>query len=260
MKPTHCPRNPVILPAILSLMFLGLPALPADRASDGGGKLFATGQDVVELGSADFAATTALPAAAGGNVSVTVRVTLRTSRPVVAALNEGISSGKYRPPYWANKEFTSLILDSKPGCFEVEFLWLNKESRFYYFFEEELKKIKSHPSIPADLKSETNELTRKAKALLYQTIRPNDYQGSKILFEQDASSARIEFFGSDKRGNSLVGKLVFGGKEMPIFDAMKKVLSEEHKPTNPSITTKEKGSFEDIITSAQKKHVLTSKN
>ena len=137
---------------------------------------------------------------------------------------------------------------------------MNKESRFYYFFEEELKKIKTHPSIPTELKSQTNESIRKAKALLYQTIRPNDYQGSKILFEQNADSASIVFIGSTKRGNQPVGRLTFTGKEMPIFDAMKKVLSEDHKPTNPSVTVAEKGSFEDIIISAQKRRILKSKD
>ena len=264
MKPTHCFKHLRASSVILSLTLLCSPVFPADHQNqqrpEGDGNVSGIGQDVVELGSAEFEATSTIPAAAGGNVTIDVRVTLRTSRDVIAKLNEGISSGRYRAPFWSNKEFINLILDSKPGSFEVEFLGLNKESRFYYFFEEELKKLKTHPSIPAELKSQTNESIRKAKALLYQTIRPNDYQGSRILFEQNADSASIVFMGSTKRGNQPVGRLTFTGKEMPIFDAMKKVLSEDHKPTNPYVTVTEKGSFEDIITSAQKRHILKSKD
>lgn len=251
MKPIDRVQHLQVSTVILGLALLWSPALSSAAGN---------GQELVELGNAEFNAVTTLPAAAGGNVSIDVRVTLRTSREVIGKLNEGISSGQFQSPYWGNKEFINLILNSKPGSFEVEFLGLNKESRFYFFFEEELKKIKVHPSIPYELKGQLNEYIRKAKSYLYQTIRVNDFAGSKITFAQDADSGRIEFVGSNKRGNPLVGKLVFKGKEMPIFDAMKKVLSEDHKPKNPSIAVKEQGSFEDIIISAQKKHVLKSRD
>ena len=152
-----------------------------------------------------------------------------------------------------------LVLDSRPGSFEIEFLGLNKESRFYYFFEEQLKKVKTRPSIPDGLRRRTNELTRNAKTLLYQTIRPNDFRGSRILFEQGSEVECIAFHGSMKRGNQLVGKLTFADRERPIYEAMKRVLSE-NESSHPSAPVTEKGDFDDIIKSAQKRNILISKD
>ena len=240
------------------MALLWTPAFAADgrpqQGVDGGN----TGQDVVELGGAEIESTAKVPAAAGGNVCMHVRVTIKVSREVVRRINEGIVSGRYRAPFKENKEFMDLVIGSRPGSFEIEFLGLNKASRFYYFFEEELKKVKADPGIPAELRARTAGLIRSAKALLYETIKPNDFEGSKIIYEQSLEGGCVVFLGSAKRGNKPVGKLVFTGRDQPIYKAMKRVLSEE-KPSQRSGRVVEKGDFDDIVKSAQKRRVLVSR-
>jgi hypothetical protein len=259
MKLTSPLRHAQLVAAILS-MSVGCALVVAAKerpARDGEGR--GAGRDVIELGSAEFESTAKVPAAAGGNVYMHVRITVRTSRDVVKKINEGIASGRYRAPFKDNKEFMDLVVGSRPGAFEIEFLGLNKESRFYYFFEEELKKVRTDPGIPRELSRRTSDLARNAKALLYQTIKPNDFEGSKIIYEQGLEGGCIAFVGSTKRGNPPVGKLTFNAKEQPIYTAMKKVLSED-KPSQRATPVIEKGDFDDIIKSAQKKKILTSKD
>jgi len=245
MKLTDHLRMLRVAPAILVLTLSCSPVLGA-------------GQEVVELGTAEIESTAKLPAAAGGDVFIHVRVTLRTSQDVVRQINEGISSGKFQAPFMTNKDFVNLVLSSRPGSFEVEFLGLNKESRFYYFFEEQLNKVKAHPSIPDELRRRANELARKTKTLVYQAIKVNDFKGARILFEQGSEAGCITFHGSTKRGNQVVGKVTFTDQERPIYDAMNKVLTE-NKPRHPSTRVSGKGDLDDIIKAAQKKKILVSK-
>lgn len=249
--------HPAIIPVILAAF--AFSAVAGDRRADQGKDSGRSGQDVVELGSAEFESTAKVPAAAGGNVWMRVRVTVGTSRDVIRKINGGIAAGRYRAPFKDNKELVDMIVGSRPGSFEIEFLGLNKASRFYYFFEEELKKVKADPTIPGDLGRRTNELIRSAKALLYQTIKPNDYEGSKIIYEQGLEGGSIVFLGSAKRGYPPVGKLTFTAQEQPIYAAMKKVLSED-KPSQRATPVVEKGDFDDIIKTAQKKKILTVKD
>ncbi|MCX6909857.1 MAG: hypothetical protein NTY01_17695 [Verrucomicrobia bacterium] len=258
MKLTTHLRHLGVWTAFLSMAISSPLAFTAERRAEQGADGGKAGQDVVELGSAEFESTAKVPAAAGGNVWMRVRVTVGTSRDVVKRINEGIASGRYRAPFKDNKELVDMIVGSRPGSFEIEFLGLNKASRFYYFFEEELKKVKADPAIPRDLGRRTNELIRSAKALLYQTIKPNDYEGSKIIYEQALEGGCIAFLGSAKRDNQPVGKLTFTAKEQPIYTAMKKVLSQD-KPSQRSTPVIEKGDFDDIIKAAQKKKILISK-
>lgn len=253
MKLTDHLRHLRLLTTILGLTILSSLAFPADhqRQQDQ--------QTVIELGSTEIEATARIPAAAGGNVFIHVRVTLRTSQDVVRKINEGISSGKYQAPFGTNEEFMDLVLGSRPGSFEVEFLDLNKESRFYYFFEEQLKEVTTHPSIPDELRRRAKELARNAKALLYQTIRPNDFRGARILFEQGSEVGSIVFLGSTKRKNQPVGKVTFTDKERPIYEAIKRALSE-HKPRQPSTPAPENKILDDIIKLAQKRNILISKD
>lgn len=253
MKLTACLRQPRLLATFLGVAILCPPVFAAEkRASQGSG-----GGDVIELGSAEFESTAQVPAAAGGNVYMHVRITLKTSQDVVKKINEGIASGRYRSPFRNNKEFMDMAFGSRPGSFEIEFLGLNKESRFYYFFEEQLKKVKTDPAIPSGLSRRTNELAKKTKSLLYQTIKPNNFEGSKIVYEQGLKGGCIAFFGSTKLGNQLVGKVIFSDQEEPIYEAMRRVLNEEDSSRRVPVI--EKGDFDDIVKSAQKKKILISK-
>ena len=177
---------------------------------------------------------------------------------MVGKINEGISAGRFQPPYETHKEFMDLIMGSRPGAFEVEFLALNKESRFYYFFEQQLQKMKTHPDIPAGLRRRTNAMAQNAKKLVYQTIRPNDYEGSRIVFEQGLQGGAIVFFGSAKRDNKEVGRVTFTAQEEPILETMRRMLTEQ-KPGPRPPTVSEKGNLDEIIKSAQKKGILVSK-
>lgn len=259
MKPSVQTGFLQLLTVFLSMVVMPSWVFAAERKALSGGEGGGGGQDVVELGSAVFESTAKVPAAAGGNVFMRVRVTIRASRNVVGRINEGIAAGRYRAPFKDNKEFVEMIIGSRPGAFEIEFLGLNKASRFYYFFEEELKKVKADPSIPAGLSRRTSELIRSAKPLLYQTIKPNDFEGAKVVYEQGIDDGRILFFGSAKRGNPQVGKLTFSADERPIYEAMKKVLSED-KQSPRATPVVERGDFDDIIRAAQKKKVLVTKN
>ncbi|MCX6901223.1 MAG: hypothetical protein NT105_21310 [Verrucomicrobia bacterium] len=248
--------------AILALTILCSPAFSADRQKPQGVvralKVSETPQDIVDLGNTTIASTAKVPAAAGGDVFIHVRITLRVSRDVVGKINEGISSGRFQPPFETNKEFMDLIMGSRPGAFEVEFLGLNKESRFYYFFEQQLQKLKTHPSIPEGLRRRTNVLAQNAKKLIYQIIRPNDFEGARLVFEQGLQGGSIIFFGSTKRGNKEVGRVTFTAQEDPILEAMRRMLTEQKPgPRPPSVS--EKGSLDEIIKSAQKKGILVSK-
>jgi hypothetical protein len=91
------------------------------------------------------------------------------------------------------------------------------------------------------------------------TIKVNDFRGARILFEQGSEVACIAFHGSTKRGNRPVGKVTFTDPERPIYDAMKKVLTDDNKPRQPSTRVSGKGDLDDIIKSAQKKNILVSK-
>ncbi|MCX8038596.1 MAG: hypothetical protein N3D11_16390 [Candidatus Sumerlaeia bacterium] len=253
MKQTHPLKTPRLASAILVLTLFCAPSFPAAHQPR------QDQQGVVELGSTEIESTARLPAAAGGDVLIHVRVTLRTSQDAVRMMNEGISSGKFQPPFMSDKEFVKIVLDSTPGSFEVEFLDLNKESRFYYFFEEQLKKVKTHPSIPDELKGKANDLARKMKTLLYQTVKVNDFRGAKIVFEQNSNGGSVAFHGSHKRDNRLVGKVTFTDQEQPIYDAMKKVLTD-NKPRSSPARVSGKGDLDDIIKAAQKKKILVSKD
>lgn len=213
---------------------------------------------VVELGSAEISSTAKLPAVAGGDVRISIRVTLRTSPEVVKEANDGIASGRFRPPFMDNKDFLDLVLRSRPGSFDLEVLELNKESRFYYFIESQLKTLTREPSIPAELSRKTNDVIQRTKRLIYQTIRPNDFAGAKILFQQGPDKGSVLFLGSTKRGNKQIGKLDFTAQEQPILDAMKRLLTE-NKPGSGCVSMSEKGSLDDIIRSAQEKKIITTK-
>jgi hypothetical protein len=245
---------------ILAVTILCTPAFPADsppgvvRAQ----KVAGTPQDVVELGGAEIASTAKLPAVAGGDVFIKVRVTLRTSQDCVRKINEGISSGRFQPPYAPNKDFMDLILSSRPGSFDIEFLELNKESRFYYFFEQQLLRVKTHPDIPGGLRKRTNELSQQAKKLVYQTVRPNDFTGAKLVFDQAMQGGSIVFLGSTKRGNKEVGRVTFTAQEEPILEAMRRVLTEQ-KPAPHAPPGGAKYSLDQIIASAQSRGILVSK-
>ncbi|MBI5683553.1 MAG: hypothetical protein HZC54_00600 [Verrucomicrobia bacterium] len=248
--------------AILALTVSCSSAFPADhpkpQSADTAPKASGIAQDIVDLGSTTIASTAKVPAAAGGDVFIHVRVTLRVSRDTVGKINEGISAGRFQPPFETNKEFMDLVMSSRPGAFEVEFLGLNKESRFYYFFEQQLQKLKTHPSIPNDLRRRTNVLALNAKKLIYQIIRPNDFEGARLVFEQGVQGGGIVFFGSTKRGNKEVGRVTFTAQEDPILEAMRRMLTEQKPgPRPPSVS--EKGSLDEIIKSAQKKGILVSK-
>jgi hypothetical protein len=246
---------------VLALTILRTAAVSADHQSPQGVvralKVPYATQDIVDLGSTTIASTAKVPAAAGGDVFIHIRVTLRVSRDAVAKINEGISSGRFQQPYERTKEFMGLILGSRPGAFEIEFLALNKESRFYYFFEQQLQKVKTHPSIPEGLRRRANQLAQDAKKLVYQTIRQNDYQGSRIVFEQDAQGGSIVFFGSAKRGNKEVGRVMFTAQEEPILEAMKRALTDQKPDRRAAVS--EKGTLDEIFKSAQKKDILVSK-
>jgi len=248
--------------AILALTISCSPAFSADRQKPQGvvraQKVSEIPQDIVDLGSTTIASTAKVPAAAGGDVFIHVRVTLRVSRDVVGKINEGISSGRFQPPFETNKEFMDLILGSRPGSFEVEFLGLNKESRFYYFFEQQLQKVKAHPGIPDGLRRRTNVLAQNAKKLVSQTVRPNDYMGAKIIFEQGLEGGGIVFLSSTRRDNKQVGRVIFTAEEEPILEAMRRVLTEQKPgPRPPSVSAK--GNLDEIIKSAQNKGILVSK-
>ena len=248
--------------AILALTSLCSPAFSADQQKPQGVvralKVSESPQEIVDLGNTTIASTARVPAAAGGDVFILVRITLRVSRDVVGKINEGISAGRFQPPFETNKEFMDLVMGSRPGAFEVEFLGLNKESRFYYFFEQQLQKLKTHPRIPNDLRRRTNVLAQDAKKLIYQTIRPNDFEGSRLVFEQGLEGGGIVFFGSTKRGNKEVGRVTFTAQEDPILEAMRRMLTEQKPgPRPPSVS--EKGSLDEIIRSAQSKGILVSK-
>lgn len=214
--------------------------------------------DIVEIGATEIASNTKLPAAAGGDVFIRVRITLRTSQDVVGKINEGISSGRFQPPFTPNKEFMNLILSSRPGSFDIEFLELNKESRFYYFFEQQLQKVKTHPDIPDGLRKKTGDLSQQAKKLVYQIVRPNDFKGAKFVFEQGIEGGNILYFGSTKRGNKEVGRVTFTAQEEPILEAMRRVLTEQKPPPNAPPGSV-KYSLDEIIKVAQARGILVSK-
>ncbi len=262
MKLTSHLKQLRIAAVVLALTISCSPAFPADSQKSQGvvraQRVSETPQDIVDLGSTTIASTAKVPAAAGGDVFIYVRITLRVSRGVVGKINEGISAGRFQPPFETNKEFMDLVLGSRPGAFEVEFLGLNKESRFYYFFEQQLQKLKTHPSIPEELRRRTNVLAQNAKKLVYQAIRPNDFEGARIVFEQGLEGGGIVFFGSTKRGNKEVGRVTFTAQEEPILEAMKRTLTEQ-KPGPRPPSASEKGSLDEIIKSAQKKGILVSK-
>lgn len=261
MKRTSHLRVFRVAAAVLAVTSLCAAAFSADPQPPQGVvralKVSDAAQDIVDLGNTTIASTAKVPAAAGGDVFIHVRVTLRVGRDAIPKINEGISSGRFQPPYERNREFMDLILGSRPGAFEIEFLALNKESRFYYFFEQQLQKVKTHPSIPPALRRRANQLAQDAKKLVYQTIRQNDYQGSRIVFEQGAQGGDIVFFGSAKRGSKEVGRVTFTPQEEPILEAMKRALTEQ-KP-DPRAAVSEKGTLDEIFKSAQQKGILVSK-
>jgi hypothetical protein len=261
MKRTSLLDQPPVAVAILALTVLCSPAFPADRPTPPGVvralKVSDDPQDIVDLGSTTIASTAKVPAAAGGDVFIHVRITLRVSRDVVAKINEGISAGRFQPPFEANKEFMDLILNSRPGAIELQFLALNKESRFYYFFEQQLQKAKTRPDIPAELRRRTSELAQVAKKLVYQTVRPNNYVGARIVFEQGLKGGAIVFFGSTQRDKKEVGRVTFTAREDPILEAMRRMLTEQ-KP-DPRASVSEKGTLDAIFKSAQQKGILVSK-
>lgn len=260
MKPTSHMKQLRAATVILAATIAGSPALSADtpsgavRAQKAGG----SPHDIVDLGTTEIASNTKLPAAAGGDVFIRVRVTLRTSRDVVTKINEGLSSGRFQPPHAPNKEFMDLLLSSRPGSFDIEFLELNKESRFYYFFEQQLQKVKTHPDIPDGLRKRTGDLAQQAKKLVYQVVRPNDFKGARLAFEQGMEGGRILYFASAKRGNKEVGAVTFTAQEEPILAAMRRVLTEQKAPPNAPPGTV-KYSLDEIIKVAQGKGILVSK-
>ncbi len=248
--------------AFLALAISCLPVFSANRqtsqGADAAGKASNTSQDIVELGSTEFSSTVKVPAAAGGDVFINFRATLRVSRDVAGKISEGISAGRFQSQLETNREFMDLILSSRPGSFEVEFLKLNKESRFYYFFEQQLQKVKSYPGIPEGLRKRTNTLAQNAKKLVSQTVRPNDYMGARIVFEQGLEGGNIIFLGSTRRNNKEVGRVTFTAQEEPILEAMRRVLTEQKPgPRPPSVSAE--GSLDEIIKSAQTKGILGSK-
>jgi hypothetical protein len=251
-----------IAAAVLGLMALSSTAFPADGPKNPGvvraQKVADALPDIVDLGNTTIASTAKVPAAAGGDVFIHVRITLRVSRDAVGKINAGIAAGRFQPPYEKNKEFMDLVLDSRPGAFEVEFLALNKESRFYYFFEQQLQKLKTHPDIPDGLRRRTNELAQSAKKLVYQSIRQNDYIGARIVFEQGSQGGAVVFYGSAKRNNKEVGRVTFTAQEEPILETMRRMLTDQKPgPRPPSVS--EKGSLDEIIKAAQQKGILVSK-
>ena len=247
---------------ILAWTISCLPAFSANRqtsqGTDAAGKTSGNHQDIVELGSTEFSSTVKVPAAAGGDVFINFRATLRVSRDVARKINEGISAGRFQSSLETNREFMDLILSSRPGSFEVEFLKLNKESRFYYFFEQQLQKVKNYPGMPEGLRKRTNTLAQNAKKLVSQAVRPNDYMGARIVFEQGLEGGSIIFLGSTKRNNKEVGRVTFTAQEEPILEAMRRVLTEQPPgPRPPSVSAE--GSLDEIIKSAQTKGILGSK-
>ncbi|MBI5397039.1 MAG: hypothetical protein HZA91_17210 [Verrucomicrobia bacterium] len=262
MKLTSHLRQLRVAAAMLAVTISCSPAFPADSQKPQGvvraQKVSGTPQDIVEIGTTEIASTAKLPAVAGGDVFIKVRVTLRISQDVVRKINEGISSGRFQPPFAPNKEFMDLVLSSRPGSFDVEFLELNKESRFYYFFEQQLLKVKTHPDIPDGLRKRTNDLSQQAKKLVYQIVRPNDFTGARFVFEQGMEGGSIIYFGSTKRGNKEVGRVTFTAQEEPILQAMRRVLTEQ-KPAPHAPPGTVKYSLDQIIFSAQSRGILVSK-
>jgi len=260
MKQSSRMKPLTVAVVVLAAAMAGSPLPAADtppgivRAQKVGG----SPHDVVELGTTEIASNTKLPAAAGGDVFIRVRVTLRTSRDVVNKINEGISSGRFQPPYAPNKEFMDLLLSSRPGSFDIEFLELNKESRFYYFFEQQLHKVKTHPDIPEALRKKAGDLAQQAKKLVYQVIRPNDFKGAKLAFEQDMAGGRIVYFTSTKRGNKEAGRVTFTAQEEPILAVIRRVLTEQKAPPHAPPGTV-KYSLDEIIKAAQGRGLLVSK-
>lgn len=220
-------------------------------------------EKTVYLGSAEFGSKTKVPMiGGGGKVEINVKLSFNASNSTIKSINEGISTGKYKEPFADNQEFMNLLLDSTPCLYEIKFLKINYETRLYYFFDEELGKMKEmiqrDPECSESLKKNVGSITTRLKKNLPNAVRPNDSEGSKIVLEKSLEngkqSVNIRLYSSEKRGSKLVDDIKLEGDEIKVYDKIKDLLMKKQKDARCEST--EYGTFDDVIKEARKNGIV----